>query len=1404
MGAAAPAGRAVTTARLGVLVLAVLAYVPALLSSPGRMQADTKLYLYLDPRRLLADSVWTFDGRQFAGWVPHQVIAYGWPSGPWYVVAQAAGLPDWVAHRLWIGTIMFAAGTGVAWAARRLGLSVEAALAAGLVYQLSPYLVPYISRTSSMLLPWAGLGWIVGLTVGAALRTRWRDAALCALVVGTVGAVNTTALLMIAPAPVLWLVVAAAERTVPVRRAVVTAAKVGVLSLATSAWWLVMQVVQTRHGVDLLAYSESLEDVSVTSTSAEAWRSLGYWLTYVRDAYAPTTTAGRAYLADLMPIVCGYLIVVVALTGLALSRFPARRFAIAMTATGLVLAVGVHPFDDAAPIASLVRGDGQDGLSLALRSSTRALPLLAIGTGLGIAAIVDAAGRRVAWRRLVLTVAVGVVALGNLPVLTGRQFLDPALERDEHPPAAWLEAAAALDGRPDGYRVLQLPGAEFGAFTWGYTVDPPLPSLTDRPLVTRDLLPLGSPGAMDLLYALDDRFQEGWPELDAVAPVARLLGVDTIWLPGDAAFDRFRTPRPELVAELFAAGATGLGRPVAYGAAAVNAAQVPMVDEQSMSEPAVGSPVAPVELVTVNEPVPIVRASSAVVVLSGSGDGLVDAAAAGLIAGDEAILYSAGLGADDLIDAAADADDLVVTDSNRRRAHHWRGSQETTGYTEASTGSVVRRSDSGDARLEVFPGAGAETFTTAVQDGPLAVAASSYGERFSYQPEQRPGLAIDGDPNTAWTVLDPVGQYLEVTTESGVDHVTLLQPNGLAAVRRLGTVTLTVDGGESFVVELDERSSVAGQRVDIAATTGPTTIRIALGTVEEATGGWRPDRTPVGVAEVDLGVGSSPEVVAVPTDLTAATRRAGLERPVTYVLTRQRVDPTDRWRSDPEWRIARRLDVPSAQSTQVVATVRLDRRASDSVVAELVGIDGPMASARLIGVPSAGGWAAADGDVGTAWITPFNQVVGASLGVELVDPRRPIELQQRTGNHSEITAVHVIQGARRETVLVEPGGETGQGTIDIPDGFAAGPLTIEVAAVVERTTRDRRFGDTVLMPAAVSEVGNVSPSSLPERFDTGCRDDLVTVDGAAVGLRVTGTVEDAFSGSALQVTPCGDGAGSLTLEAGTHDVIGQHSRRGGLQIDRIVLAAGADAHAAGAAAGDAAADDTAGPTATVIDQGRTARTIGVEGCADGCWLIVGEGHHPSWSAATAGGSLGPAVPISGGFNGWWIPPHDGDTLTVWVRWTAQAPLDVAIAVSVASAFVAVVLIVTDRRRRRVPAASAPRWARLTDDGLRRSIAAGALWVALAALFVDGGWALWGLAGGAIVVVTRRIRLAGLVAVAAVGRIAVDVVITVWRDAPPATPGFPLLFEDLHRLGLFAAVALAVSALARPAPNRVER
>ena len=366
-----------------VAVLGLLAYVPALRSSPGRMPADTKLYLYLDPSRLIGDAPWTFDGRQFAGWVPHQVIAYLWPQGPWYWLAATAGVPDWVAHRLWIGTLFLAAGTGVLWLGRRIGLSLAAAFAAALVYQLAPYLLPYVSRTSAMLLPWAGLGWLVGLTVLAATRTKWRHASLAALVVLTVGAVNATALMMIAPAPVLWLLAATWQRLITWRRAVSTALRIGALSLAVSLWWIVMLVVQGRQGADVLAYSESLESVSLTSTSPEVWRGLGYWLTYVRDAYAATTTAARDYMVSGRLIATGFLVLLVGLAGLVLTRWRDRAFAVGLVVVGVVLGVGVHPIDDPSPVMDALVGDGTSGAALALRSSTRAVPMLVLGLALG-------------------------------------------------------------------------------------------------------------------------------------------------------------------------------------------------------------------------------------------------------------------------------------------------------------------------------------------------------------------------------------------------------------------------------------------------------------------------------------------------------------------------------------------------------------------------------------------------------------------------------------------------------------------------------------------------------------------------------------------------------------------------------------------------------------------------------------------------------------------------------------------------------------------------------------------------------------------------------------------------------------------------------------------------------------
>ena len=197
--------------RVGALApLALVAYVPLLLTAPGRVAADTKTYLYLDPARLLSRAWSMWDPNVGLGTVTHQTIGYLWPMGPWFWLFEELGSPDWVAQRLWVGSLLFAAGAGVVWLLRTLGVRhVPAIVAAALLYELSPYVLHYAARISVILLPWAALPWLVAL-VQRSLRSprSWRDPAAFALVVATAGGVNATALVLAGIGPLVWVLFA--------------------------------------------------------------------------------------------------------------------------------------------------------------------------------------------------------------------------------------------------------------------------------------------------------------------------------------------------------------------------------------------------------------------------------------------------------------------------------------------------------------------------------------------------------------------------------------------------------------------------------------------------------------------------------------------------------------------------------------------------------------------------------------------------------------------------------------------------------------------------------------------------------------------------------------------------------------------------------------------------------------------------------------------------------------------------------------------------------------------------------------------------------------------------------------------------------------------------------------------
>ena len=79
---------------LGYLCLAALAYIPPLLASPGKVSADSKNYLYLDPGRLLvARAPYLWDPNIGLGTVTHQNIGFLFPLGPYYWVVRPSRGP---------------------------------------------------------------------------------------------------------------------------------------------------------------------------------------------------------------------------------------------------------------------------------------------------------------------------------------------------------------------------------------------------------------------------------------------------------------------------------------------------------------------------------------------------------------------------------------------------------------------------------------------------------------------------------------------------------------------------------------------------------------------------------------------------------------------------------------------------------------------------------------------------------------------------------------------------------------------------------------------------------------------------------------------------------------------------------------------------------------------------------------------------------------------------------------------------------------------------------------------------------------------------------------------------------------------------------------------------------------
>jgi arabinofuranan 3-O-arabinosyltransferase len=1351
-------GHPAIAAPLEHLVLALVAFVPVLAAAPGVVSSDTKTYLYLDPSRFLSQVTSMWYPTVALGTVTHQYIGYLFPMGPYYALAAALHVPAWVAQRLWLGAILFAAGAGVLFLCKTLSMRGPGRLVGGLAFMLSPYILQYTGRISVILLPWAGLPWLVGLTVVALRRGGWRAPAQFALVVALVSGINATAVLYVAVAPVLWLAWAVAvEREATWRRAGAVLVKIGLLSLLASAWWIAGLVVEAGYGVDILRYTESVEATSSSSTSAEVLRGLGYWYFYGSGRLGPWTQSVVLYTKWLWLVALSYFVPLLAFCAGVLVRWRHRGYFVALVVVGVVLSVGAYPYASPTAVGGILKSFMSDTTAgLAMRSTDRATPLALLGLAMLLAAFVSALWRRstrAGWATGL--VVAGLVVANNPAVFNGDAEIVRGLTEPASLPRYELAALHSLNATEKGTRVLAVPGDDFAAYTWGDTTDTPQPAVLTRPFVTREQQVMGSMATADTLYALDAPIQTSVENWSALAPMARLLGAGNVMVEYDQESALYGVPQARTLARSLATEPKGLADERAFGSPGQRVAK-PTLDPEVLSGTPASPPPSPVVTYRVTNPRPLVRAESdtGALVVAGDATGLEELAAQGLLNTKSAIYYAGTLDTrrSELRALLRQGATLVVTDTNRKQGFRWNSLAANAGQIEEAAGSPATATPN-DAPIDLFPEAPSGARTVATFVGAADITASSYGNSVSYDPEDRPYSAVDGNLRTAWVtgtfVSDVDGQWWQAALghRVAVGHVTVVQPQYGTRKRTITRITLTFTGRHPVTVALGRDSRRAtGQRISFPRRTFRT-LRITI----DATSGR--GGTPVGFAEVEVPGQRVVEVDQMPTDLLSAAGAASLHDRLVIAMTRQRVSPYTTARTDPQTTLSRSFTLPTARTFTVLGTATLSPYLSDPQIDRLVGVAGSTgsgvvasSSSRLTG-DLAGGAGAAAGSAGTPWQSGFGakDIVGAWLRYDLPAPV--------TFGHMTLTLLadrrHSLPQAVRITATTPGTGTAVARSLALPRvlrSVVAGttvtfrlrfpPVTGRQIRVTFTEVAKRRgtlaSGDrTEYLPLGVSSVGipGVRVPPPPSMLPATCRPNLLAIDGHPVTVEVVGPTALALGDGQVTVEGCGKDAAGVHLAPGHHVVEstlattaagnGPGCAAGGgcdgWNLDQLTLdsapGGGAEPLRLGTAsrtpAGTRAlSEPTPGPAPAVRSTRASATTdrVAVGHAAGPFELVLGESVDAGWHAVAHPGAGAPAGahPVTLGApelvdafaNGWQVTAKDlralgGAGFTVTLTWTPQRLAWAGIAVS-AAAVALCLLVAFVPCRRWFPRRVAPR------------------------------------------------------------------------------------------------------------------
>ncbi|MDQ6783136.1 MAG: alpha-(1-_3)-arabinofuranosyltransferase, partial [Actinomycetota bacterium] len=895
---ARPAGK---TPRWAVLAPAVALVAVCFAQEPGRLAADTKLDLSVNPVSFLLRGLQLWDPASGFGHVEDQVQGYLLPMGPFFTIGHAAHLPPWIVQRAWMGLLLAVAYVGLLRLADALDIGRPGArLVGGLAYALSPQMLAMLGPISanvlsSSLLPWVLLYLVRGSTTGSPRRA----AAASAVAVALMGGANAASTLAVLVLPGLWLLTRAPG---PRRRSLTGWWLAGVV-LATS-WWLVPLVIEGRYAFSFLPYIEQASNTTATTSATEVLRGTAHWLDFFTYRGQPWWPGANVLIAAPAAVLASGVLAAAGLAGLAHGRLAERRvLALSMLAGLAVMAAG-YAGALGGPWAQAAR-TLLDGPLVAFRNVHKFEPLVRLPLALGLVHVVALLTRESRQeRRLVGAVLVVAVAGTALPVLQGQLLARGSFARV---PAYWSQAAAWLGHHAGRQESLLLPGSGFPDYVWGRPTDEPLQALATSPWAVRDQAPLGGNGSTLVIDAVDQRLVAGLP-IPGLAPFLARAGVRYLVVRNDLDWVRAGAPDPARVAAVLGAS-PGIGLVARFG------------PERTPEAPPIGTPTAAerqarpaVQIYQVDGNAgPVVAYPAATTtVLSGGPQGLLALADRGALAGTGLVVL-AGQAGPGLGSPARS----VVTDSSTRRAVNFGAIYDGASYVLGARGGPA----GGGPVHQRLAVAGVAHQTVAVAqgsggEGPVTVRASSYATAVAPHPENQPMAAFDGDPATAWesgSAGSSDGQWVELDLgrrrSFGSVTISLLDPPGGPLPGRL---VLTTDAGSRTV---SPAATAAPQTFRLPP--GPTRrLRVTLGAVRgEATSATSFSRA--GLSDIALPGLTVTPLLQVPADETGPFSKPGAPPPM-YLFDRLRT--AQPLRVSEEDRLDRRFEVPQRASFTLTGT----------------------------------------------------------------------------------------------------------------------------------------------------------------------------------------------------------------------------------------------------------------------------------------------------------------------------------------------------------------------------------------------------------------------------------------------------------------------------------------------------